>query len=160
FESYETYYGVGNTINANEQWGITEGNSNSISYEILSFSTNPSTSPNAHLAVIVNNYTGSPYWTYGGVLIAKNTSWTPFASQYTTIDQFSPRTNSSAIISFNNRVFDLYVNSGALKSGYIGFYVSSATPGATIATVHWIRTRIFPPNNVMPSVSFGPVQIP
>ncbi|MEM0147280.1 MAG: hypothetical protein QXF85_02390, partial [Candidatus Micrarchaeaceae archaeon] len=50
----------------------------------------------------------------------------------------------------------LTASTTALTSGYIGFYTYSTTTGNS-QFIQYVRTRAYPPNGVMPSVSFGSV---
>jgi len=146
-EAYETYYGVSASVNVNEEWGFA-------------IDSNTSTSRNMgynvggtnYMARILNSAGISPQIFYEGATISQGTL--NYTSQYTSIDSFT-QTPSGLITTFNGTTISAATT--ALTSGYIGFFIFSQVANSNIVTVHWLRTRTYPPNGVMPSVKFSSV---
>jgi hypothetical protein len=143
-EAYETYYGVPASANVNEQWGLIIDSNTSTSQN-----TGGSHGGTLYIGIIPNAGAGS----WGPHIVMGQTDLGGlgynFSSQYTAIDSIT-QSPSSVSISFNGITYSTSTN--ALTSGYIGFYVYSDTANSIISTVHWLRTRAYPPNGVMPSV--------
>ncbi len=145
-EGYETYYGVPTTSNPNEQYGFVIDSSTSTSQNTGGIPAG------TNYMVRTLNDAGSPNLFNGATALAYGTH--DYVSQYTAIDNFIQ--NPTGI----SATFDGTSMSSAttvLSSGYIGFYLYSDTANAVVSTVQWLRTRAYPPNGVMPSVSFGAV---
>jgi len=148
-ETYETYYGVSTTTNNNEQYGLVIDSNTSISENTggLPGGTN-------YAGRILNNAGESPQILEGSTSL-KNEALN-FQSQYTTIDSFI-QNSTGVTIDFDNT--SLYASTTALTSGYIGFYAFSKVANEVLAKIYWLRVRAYPPNNVMPSVSFGSLTV-
>ena len=140
-EADETYYGVSDSINGNEQWGLVADSSTSTSQN-----TGSSLGGTNYLARIINFAGYSPRLTASGIVIGAGTL--NYSSQYTAIDSFT-QTPSGITATFNGT--SVSASTTELTSGYIGFFIYSLT-NSNIATVQWLRTRAYPPNGVMPSV--------
>ena len=136
----ETYY-----ANSGEEYALIIDSSTS-----TSFASSSLEGSNYFAQIQNNNDDNSPFLGYGGYSI--NNLGLNYVSQYTAIDSFiQTPTGLSA-------TFDGTTVSGSTtlySSGYLGFNVYGS---GTAATIHWLRTRAYPPSGVMPSVSFGTVQ--
>ena len=62
---------------------------------------------------------------------------------------------STSGMEFYTNSTEFYENPTAIKTPYY-LVVAQAGSGA-VYTIHWLRVRAYPPNGVMPSVSFGSV---
>ena len=78
----------------------------------------------------------------------------PYSYPYTTIGTFIQ--NSTSLKSIVDG-FTITTSTTALSSGYIGFYIYSQAATTNEVTLQWLRTRSYPPNGIMPSVSFSNV---
>jgi len=144
-EADETYYGVSTSTNSNEQWGFVIDSSTPTSQN-----TGGTPAGTNYMTRIVNKYADRPEIDEGSTVIGQGSLI--YASQYTAIDSFI-QSPSGLTATFDGTSASASTN--ALTSGYIGFYIYSAVANSNIATIQWLRTRAYPPNGVMPSVSFG-----
>ena len=146
-EADETYYGVGTGTNSNEQYGLVMDSSTSTSQNTggLPGGTN-------YMARIINNGGASPQIMNGGTTLASGTL--SYISQYTAIDSFI-QTPSGLSATFDGTTTS--ASTTALTSGYLGFYIYSASANSNVAFVQWLRTRAYPPSGTMPSTSLGNV---
>ena len=144
----ETYYGVGTGTNPNEQYGLVIDSNTSTSQNTggLPGGTN-------YMARIINNAGVSPQINNGGTTLASGTL--NYTSQYTAIDSFI-QTPSGLSATFDGTTTS--ASTTALTSGYLGFYIYSGSANSNVAFVQWLRTRAYPPNGAMPSVTFGSAQ--
>ncbi|MEM4034545.1 MAG: hypothetical protein QW257_01275 [Candidatus Micrarchaeaceae archaeon] len=95
-----------------------------------------------------------PYYNIyeGSTLLASSTP-SAITYPYTSMESFQQNATGLTAIDNGNK---LTASTTALTSGYIGFYTYSTTTGNS-QFIQYVRTRAYPPNGVMPSVSFGSV---
>ncbi|MEM3416325.1 MAG: hypothetical protein QW719_03240, partial [Candidatus Micrarchaeaceae archaeon] len=73
---------------------------------------------------------------------------------YTSMESFQQNATGLTAIDNGNK---LTASTTALTSGYLGFYSYSNAVGNS-QFIQYVRVRAYPPNGVMPSVTFGAVQ--
>jgi hypothetical protein len=156
------YYGTQSTSPQGDVWGDSEpGFSNYIAAS--------DGSPNGGGTFTLVDFEGSP----GGTNV--NSQASPSTSQGGTENQgILPNENSGYSVSVWTQIYTSssyytyqnYVNNtgditGASNTASLPFVIMVGNNEATYApngmTVYWLRTRAYPPNGVMPSVTFGSV---
>ena len=134
-------------------------------YDIYGKVVNPSTSEQSNLLALVGTgLSGSSYYDWSGERYQSGNyldygiggSWMPITSILWYINTFY--LNSVAVTSSGTSEYVNYnqlgssTSSGGLSSSYLMVWQDN-----TETFVQWLRTRVYPPNGVMPSASFGSV---
>jgi len=149
--AHDTFYPTSTSSGTtNEEWGLVIDSSTSISQD-----TNNAYGGTNYLGIINMEGGVSPQIMMGNVTLASGSL--SYTSQYTYLDTI---TQNSTNVSVNFDGTSLSTANNSITSGYIGFYIhlGAGSIPMTIAVIKFLTVTSYPPNGVMPSVSYSNVQ--